>query len=96
MHRLAARHLFRSKLLKNRLSGVLAYCLFMAMGCTVALYLSVLFLFPQIAGWSVWLKSVIPTAVGIWVGEKLHARHLELTMRLLERIRRNKEGQNNE
>jgi hypothetical protein len=93
---MAARHLFRSKLLKNRLSGVLAYFLFLAMGCTIALYLSVLLLFPHVAGWSVWLKSVIPTATGIWIGEILHARHLAITLRLLERIRRNEEGQSND
>ncbi|WP_018133245.1 hypothetical protein [Effusibacillus pohliae] len=94
MYRWGIRQMVRSQIVKSWMLDRVAYSLFMATGCTLSLYLSVLALFPLIADWSVPAKSLIPTVAGIWLGELLYARNLAMTMRMLQRIRRKEERAN--
>lgn len=95
MYRWGIRQMIRSRIVKSQTLDRIAYLLFLATGCTFALYLSFEWLFPLIQGWPVPAKSLFPTTVGIWLGEFFYARNLSITLRMLKRIR-NREGQANE
>ncbi|MFC4768929.1 hypothetical protein [Effusibacillus consociatus] len=95
MHRLGTRQLIRSRIIKSRILDRASYFMFLASGCTLALYVSFTFLFPLIDGWSVVAKSIFPTAAGIWLGEFFYARNLSITLRMLQQLRK-KEGRANE
>ncbi|BCJ85392.1 hypothetical protein [Effusibacillus dendaii] len=88
LYNFGMRQMVRACLFHSRTSDRMANFLFLTAGCTVTLYISVLFLFPHLAGWSVLAKSLLPTVSGIWLGEFMYSRNLHVTMRLLQRIRR--------
>lgn len=95
LHRWGLRELIRSRLAKSKFFDRISYTLFLLSGCTLTLYLSVLFVFPTLNGWSVWSLSLIPTVTGIILGDVFYARNLALTLRMLKQLR-NKGEQTNE
>ncbi|WP_131927688.1 hypothetical protein [Effusibacillus lacus] len=95
MYRWGIRQMIRSRILKSWISDSAAKLMFIGAGCTLSLYLSFSFLFPLIPDWSIPAKSVIPTVIGIFLGEWFYKRNLAITMRMFT-LPRSKEDQRDE
>lgn len=91
MYHWGIRQMVRSRIANNRWAERTAYLLFLGIGCTLSLYLSEKLFFPQLEGWPLPVKCLIPTAAGIWLGEILYARNLAVTLRLLKQLGKSEE-----